>query len=221
MAADAYLLPSHPSTGNTFEIPDLVFDSATPIELMIVLESPHHAELASRTPMTGLAGSLAFQFLTSSTTLGPALGPVVKSLHMKGDGRIAIINVSQVPLQRSAFDGFTTVPAITTSDWDSLAKLRTRRAHKVESVRDHESHRLGMLLVNDLQMRVSKVTLSPNALVAVAGAFAQRHWQSLTKPPAGSVLHVPHPSMGHWGSAQGQNLANLVQVRQHFLTHTP
>lgn len=202
-----------------FRVPDLVHASGSPVELLILLESPHADEIKYGLPLAGKAGRDALRFLATPTIAAEPLGQFVDALQRDGDGRLAIMNVSEVPLQRGAFDPCSR-PPLSRADWELLRKVRNRGAERVDGIRDPEIRTASAHLLPHLQKRVGAVALSPSATVVIAGKFAQRYWNSIDPAPAASVLPVPHPSFDQWNRSSNSTNPNLVELRRLFAMHS-
>jgi hypothetical protein len=85
-----------------WHVPDLV-PSNRAVELVFVFESPHVDELKAGLPVVGAAGKSALRFLLPDQAGDLSLGRFVQQRHAAGDDRIAILNVSNVPMQAAAF----------------------------------------------------------------------------------------------------------------------
>lgn len=203
-----------------FRVPDLNASVLSAVEILILLESPHAKELASGRPVSGQAGADALRFLKPATGTAQALGPFVDSLHAKGDGRIAIMNVSEVPLQAQAFAARASPTGLASADWDLLERVRSRRAKYVERIRDAETRDTSAFLLPGFGSRVDMVHFSAGATVVPAGGFAQRYWNSLANTPSVTVLPVLHPSRRQWDRAAFMNLKKLLELRDLFAKHT-
>ncbi len=86
-----------------WHVPDLVDDSAAEVRLALVFEWPHVKELAARLPVVGPSGRSALRYLSENPTASESLGEFVAGRVTNRDGRIAIINVCNVPMQAAAF----------------------------------------------------------------------------------------------------------------------
>lgn len=220
MTVRAYLQEEGSGAFRDFRVPDVVHLASTAIEVLILLESPHIDELARGLPISGQAGMDALRFLKSAVSTSEALGPFVESIHAKGDGRVAIMNVSEVPLQANAFAHQASSPGLARADWDLLERVRDRKAKRVDEIRDVKTRDTSALLSPGLKARLGALCLAPGATVVPAGGFAQRYWNSISLVPIVTVLPVLHPSRRLWDQASGQHLQNLLELRKRFAMHT-
>ena len=220
MTVQTYVQEDGSGAFQAFHVPDLIPSASTSIEILIILESPHADELDQGHPVSGQAGTDALRFLRYPRSTSQALGPFVDSLHGRGDGRVAIMNVSEVPLQVKAFARHVSTPVLSAADWDLLERVRTRRAQRVDTSRDAATHDASALLLPGFRSRVDVLRFAAGAIVVPAGAFAQRYWNSLAVVPLVTVLPVLHPSRRLWDRASAQNLQNLLELRERFAEHT-
>jgi hypothetical protein len=102
VSAISYLSEDGSGIYARWHVPDLV-PSSRAVELVFVFESPHVDELRTGLPVVGTAGRSALRFLGPGQPKDRSLGHFVQQSHAAGDGRIAILNVSNVPMQETAF----------------------------------------------------------------------------------------------------------------------
>lgn len=204
-------------TGNgpyaRWHVPDLAPPSGI-ARLVFLFESPHLDELKDRLPVVGSAGKSALRFLAPDQPADVSLGRFVRTRHRKGDHRIAIMNVSNVPMQRAAF-AEDAAPDLADGGWSLIERVRRSRARSVSSMRGAEAQAISQVLADGLHGRLSEV-LGPQSRVVAAGAFSQRMltaaWPGLTPPP----LLVPHPSYNQWHRPANQERPDLLELRDRF-----
>lgn len=209
MSAPAYLREQGQGRFAGALVPDLLPSRDVPVDVLLVLESPHVAEVAAGHPLAGAAGIQAWAYLTDSPTTATALGRVIAERGSDIDHHVGIINVSRVPLQRQA----VAASVLSDSEWRTLESLRSARGRTVHRMREPR-RTLADILLDALEDRLEGVTLSPSATVAVAGAFAQMFWRSLDAQPARELLHVPHPARDQWRRASGSAATSLGDLRR-------
>ncbi|ANJ25782.1 hypothetical protein ATC03_02410 [Agromyces aureus] len=110
---------------------------------------------------------------------------------------MAIMNVSNVPLQPEAYED--KAGPLTPDEWDLIRVVRDSMAWRVDGTLTPEANRIGNILLAGLQSRVGRVTFERGATVVVCGAFVQRFARGLTGLP-GKPLKVYHPSRNLWKS---------------------
>ncbi|KQP67825.1 hypothetical protein ASF40_20045 [Microbacterium sp. Leaf288] len=198
---------------------DLVLRGAGDVELVFILESPHTDELISRHPVAGMTGRNALAILRQQTRGTESLGHVVKDKIDAGDGRVAILNVSTVPLQEKAFKPRTRIAAPPLSDWGVLDDMRdaSKAAHVAV---DPAAQAVTAALRGDLQHRMRNVPMGADCIVAVCGGFAHPFGRALILNAGQTLIEVRHPSNGWWLETTGQYAINLDIVRDRFLTST-
>ena len=202
-------------------VPDLLPPAGVQTSVVMVLESPHANELASRLPVSGKAGRDALSFLIDEGAAASALGPFVREFNFNTDGDgIAIVNVSRVPLERTAFDYPATTPELPREAWEMLDRLRKSAPQDVRAIRDAMRREVAQLLLGSFEKRMTSLCLSCAATVVLAGKFAQLYWSSLGVKPAARSLNVPHPSYGQWSPTAASADASLTELRRVFLALT-
>ena len=186
-----------------------------PQELVLVFESPHVDELKARLPVVGTAGKSALRFLLSDQPRDLSLGRFVQQSHLAGDGRIAILNVSNVPMQAAAF-AENEGPDLTWEEWALIEKVRRSRARSVSSMRSRDPRRLR----------------GPRRRFALS-AFGVHRWlrgssgrcryfrakdgcRCSARGPSPRPLNVPHPSFNHWNRLGNENSPGLLDTRRRF-----
>jgi hypothetical protein len=195
-----------------WHVPDLV-PTDRGVDLVFVFESPHVDELSARLPVVGAAGKSALRYLMPDPPKDLSLGRFVQQRHDAGDHRIAILNVSNVPMQSAAFID-AEKPNLGESEWTLIEKVRRSRARSVSSMRGAQARAVSEALVVGLGKRLSEVGTCPEGRVVSAGAFAQRMVAAAS--PDLTSLHVPHPSFNQWHRGANQKLLDLLEARQRF-----
>lgn len=202
-----------------WHVPDLV-PSSRAVELVFVFESPHVDELEAGLPVAGAAGKSALRFLLPGQPKGLSLGRFVQQSHAHGDDRIAILNVSNVPMQKSAFVD-SEPPDLGEGAWTLIRKVRQSTARSVSSIRVAETRAVSEHLVDGLRHRLSRIATGSEGRVVAAGAFAQRMVAAAFPDLRPRPLRVPHPSFNHWHQTANQNLPDLIATRDRFNDQSP
>lgn len=212
MSAIDYLSEDGSGVFGRWHVPDLV-PRDRGVALVFVFESPHVDELSARLPVVGAAGKSALRYLMADPPKDLSLGCFVQQRHEAGDHRIAIVNVSNVPMQAAAFVD-AEKPDLGENDWTLIDKVRRSRARSVSSMRGPQARAVSEALGVGLGERLSEVPACPESRVVSAGAFAQRMVAAAL--PDLTALHVPHPSFNQWHRVANQNLPDLVEARRCF-----
>lgn len=197
-----------------WHVPDLT-PAGSAVELIFVFESPHVDELKARVPVFGAAGKSAIRFLLSDPTLDTSLGRFVQQRHSEGDGRIAVMNVSNVPMQAAAFVN-SEAPEVVEEDWARIERVRTSRARTVASMRGDGAREISEVLVRGLRDRLDALTRNSECRLVAAGVFARRMVDAVPDDLIGARLHVPHPSFNQWGRVVNHEQTDLVELRRHY-----
>ena len=203
-------------------VADLIPPAGTKLSLVIIFESPHLDELASGLPVSGKAGRDALRFLTSQDPAPDALGPFVNVVNRgTSNAGIALMNVSGVPLERTAYAYPALRPRVTDAEWDMLDGLRASTPRSVSTIRPGLRSESAQLLLAGFQSRITSLGSLSGATVAVAGTFAQLYWRSIRPTPVAHLLEVPHPSYDQWNRPTNQGHKGLAALRQTFLALAP
>lgn len=189
-----------------------------PLNLLLLLESPHRDELNAGVPLCGEAGRLARNFLSPGDPRADSLGRLLIELYAEGRTGIGVMNVSPVPLQLAAYDGHCASSLVSGIPWDVLKDARSGDASRIDKLGDIAAQEASRLLLPSLTQRLSRVKFAQGATVAPAGKFAQRIWRSLATRPSLKELPVPHPSNGWWtrDCISKQDKYNLSELKQLF-----
>lgn len=204
-----------------WHVPDLLPTDPTQIRLLFVLESPHVDELdPPRRPVVGEAGKSALKYLQGTSWSGDSLGNFVANKHAAGDGRLAVLNISTVPLQEEAFTRTSVPPALTPQDWRWLGKtFRKSTASTVNATGVSKADAAGQLMLDGLQDRVDRLVLDSACTVVACGKWVQRYVRQLTVLP-GVPLKVPHPANHQWHPKKTSLPKELVSLRKLFLDYS-
>lgn len=197
-----------------WHVPDLV-PSRGAAQLVFVFESPHVDELRAGLPVVGAAGKSALRFLLPGQPKDRSLGCFVQQSYAAGDDRIAILNVSNVPMQEAAFVDAET-PDLGEVEWTLIEKARRSRARSLSSMRGTGTRAISEVLVDGLRHRLSGVATGSEGRVVAAGTFAQRMVASAFPDLTPTPLRVPHPSFNQWNRMANQELTDLIAARDRF-----
>ena len=214
MSATDYLSEDGSGTYGRWHVPDLV-PSKRAVELVFVFESPHVEELRTGLPVVGAAGKSALRFLVPDQPRDLSLGRFVQQSHAAGDDRIAIFNVSNVPMQAVAFVDME-VPELEEGEWALIERVRRSRARSMSSMRGAAAQAISEVLVDGLRKRLSGITLGFEGRVVAAGILAQRVVAAAFPDLMPEPLHVPHPSFNQWNRKTHQHLPALLDMRHRF-----
>lgn len=215
MQAVEYVAGAYPAAN----VGDLVLQGAGDVDLVFLLESPHTDELVSKHPVAGAAGRDALAILLGQTRGTQSLGLFVKDNIDAGDARVAILNVSTVPLQEKAFKPRAKICAPPLSDWNVLDDMRDAKKAARVAVSPTAQAVIAALHV-DLQRRMREVPMATGCIVAVCGGFAHPFGRALRLAPRQRLIEVRHPSNNWWLESTGQFATNLGVVRERFLAST-
>lgn len=214
MSVDDYVTEDGSGPHNHAYVRDLLPPTGVPVKLLLILESPHLEEVVAGTPVVGGAGQSALEYLLGSATEG-SLGEFVDAMHTAADYRVAVMNVSNVPLQPQAFDD--DAGPLTPEEWKVIGVVRDSTAREVDGTMTPEANRIGTIIRDGLQRRVSRLVFESDAAVVLCGDFVQRFARTLTGLP-GAPLKVSHPSRNLWLNNPDRD--EHMAMRELFLAST-
>ncbi len=215
MDALDYVVGAYP----TAHVDDLVAQGAGTADLVFVLESPHTDELIAKHPVAGRTGRDALAILRDRPPGAESLGGVVAHNIRAGDARVAILNVSTVPLQAKAFRKRTSIPAPPLNDWGVLDDMRNAKK-AAHAALDPTAQAVTAALHADLQRRMRDVPMSAGCTVAVCGGFAHPFGRALSLTRNQTLIEIRHPSNKWWEKSTGQWKVNLGLVSYLFRLST-
>lgn len=213
MSIDTYVTENGSGPLRDMYVRDLLPPPGTATQLLVILESPHMEELDAGTPVVGGAGRSALEYLLGMP--GGSLGEFVDAMHAVGDYRVALMNVSNVPLQPEAYDDGA--GPLTPDEWEVIRVVRDSTSWKVDGTMTPEANRIGNVLLAGLQDRVNGTTFAPGATAVLCGDFVQRFARGLTGLP-NNPLKVYHPSRNLW--VNNPNRAEHKALRELFQEST-
>ncbi len=208
--------------GRALGVPDLVLGSDVAPQLILVFESPGKHELEVGLPVVGPTGIRALEFLMPGGLPPQSLGRFVKNRHECNDGRVAIMNVSNVPLQRESLEPITPTglgDGVNRDSWDLLRSARRHWGGRSAQSQFAAVNELTTLLRGQFQRRVAVIDPEASALVVPWGAVARRFCAGLRTVFAGDVPH-PSPSNPRWNSWVIANNGTATMLRMRFAQST-
>ncbi|MCA0323778.1 MAG: hypothetical protein LCH60_14680 [Actinobacteria bacterium] len=215
MTAIEYLTEDGQGRYAPWYVSDLVPESAGETEIAFVFESPHVRELEAGVPVVGPSGRAALRFLMPEAAVDESLGCFVQRRLSVGDGRVAILNVSMVPMQGAAFVGMD-APDLAEEEWALIAKVRRSTSRSPDSMRDPAAKEASIALHQGLGTRIRNLAAERDFRVVAAGAFAQRMMHAIQDELPQPMLCVPHPSFNQWNRATNMHRPGLVESRALF-----
>lgn len=202
MTIESYLQENGSGDYARYRVADIAPPAGVEAELLIVLESPHVEELNVGIPVSGRAGRSALRFLIPSAHPNEALGPWITSRRRSNsDYRIAILNVSPVPLQVQAYLNHDPSPLLPAADWAALSAIQASQSRSIDKLATVAERNANRLLASGLESRLATIKMSATSTAVLAGAVAERTWAETVSKSAATTLTVPHPSMSGWQKA--------------------
>lgn len=183
-----------------YRVKPIIPDTAS---FIFILESPHIQELKHSAPVAGSSGKTMASVLLDQTVEKP-LGLLVKENAEAGFpdrtlNRIGIMNVSNIPLQKKAYDLFDVKQ--NEFFFDLLEKIRTtneRTVYSIPEMNDLQTALLQKFNEHLMQIRGRTCTLVP------CGRFAQKfvRLSTVTDDNWNIMYDVPHPSYNSWNQTR-------------------
>lgn len=204
---------------HTHLVPDLVLPSA---RLIFILESPHVQELKFGTPVSGSSGASMSKHLFGTEYAKFPLGLLFKEnveapTHvppLNGLHRIGLMNVSNIPLQGSAYSNLARTSEDHIGNW-IRAMEHVRTGNQADEFRDRTANDVQTELANFLRGKLQSLTTRQCVLVP-CGKFAQKFFRlaDVHSEDWRVIAGVPHPSYNSWDRDRYQ--AVVEQVKQAF-----
>jgi len=207
-----YIVPDAPRSSRRmdFAVNDVI--GAPPLEMVFLFESPHVTELCTGIPVTGNAGSYAMSILCPTAT--QSLGFWV---NKHPNAKIAILNVSPVPLQKGAYRNREVLPDVNESEWTILESFRRDGKHTRPP-----KQAIFETLYNGLADRVKALKMARECMFITCGNFATIFGQELSTRGvldklANDPVCVYYPAYGAWNrKGSDERVKNLVDVIDKF-----
>lgn len=176
-------------------------------EHIFVLESPHIEEIKFGMPVSGSSGKSMSSVLFNNRMLLP-LGRLVKKNQTENMGdtlldKIGLMNVCNIPMQRSAYENREVINLRGSVDTDEYADffrfMERVRTNQTAVYATAECNKLQEVILADFKKRIEplvgkKVTFIP------CGKFANKFFRMLDLDMSSwtVVYDVPHPSYNNW-----------------------
>ena len=168
-------------------VDDLIYEET---QVLFVLESPHNEEVKQGYPVAGKSGK------DMSKILFDDLEPLGKLISERKVRNLGIINVSNFPLQMSAYEDETL-----DSDMEFFEKIR-------QNPKLRKNHSPVNIVVSKI-MDNFKARLIPHKdkKIVLCGKFAEASFDSVFNSLSfKEVLRVPHPSFNQWLRASNKEV---------------
>ena len=174
---------------------DLVSEDA---EVIFVLESPHTQEVKNGYPVAGKSG------VDMSKILFGFNEPFGKLIYEQTIQKIAIINVCNYPLQKSAYSN---------SDMPELEFFQKIRQNP--KLRKYDKEGINATLKPMMKDFSQRLLQYKDKKIILCGNFAQSCFENyLKKDDFANTLYVPHPSFNNW---KKQRYKDAIETLQRFV----
>lgn len=181
---------------------------------IFILESPHVHELKHQAPVAGSSGKTMASTLLGESFNKP-LGLLIKEniasgFKSKRLNKIGIMNVSNIPLQRKAYENPTLIQRYDTF-FNLLEKLRT--TNQKTTYTSAEMMELQQVLLMWFNQQLETL-VDWNCTIVPCGRFAQKFYHLSTVRGDGwkVIYDVPHPSYNSWNQAKYKQKIEELQL---------
>ena len=158
---------------------DLVYDGT---EVVFVLESPHTQEVKNGYPVAGKSGKDMSKVLFG---LDEAFGKLIYKQEIQN---IAIVNVCNYPLQKSAYKN---------SDIPELKQFEKIRQNP--KLRKYDKDGINAVVKPMMDNFANRLLKHKDKKIVLCGNFAGAAFDSvLDETQFKEILRVPHPSFNNW-----------------------
>jgi uracil-DNA glycosylase len=159
-------------------VDDLIFEDT---EVIFVLESPHTQEVRDGYPVAGKSGVDMSQVLLHQDE---AFGKLIFTQKVK---KIGILNVSNYPLQHSAYTHLF-------KDIEFFPKIRQNPKQ-----RKYDKLGINTSVIKIMQNFQQRLALHKDKTIVLCGNFAQEAFATkFQEEDFKKILKVPHPSFNNW-----------------------
>lgn len=158
---------------------DLVYEET---QVVFVLESPHTQEVKNGYPVAGKSGNDMSKVLFG---LDESFGKLIYEHSIKN---IAIVNVSNYPLQKSAYKNPQMI------ELEQFEKIRQN-----PKLRKYDKDGINAVLKPMMDNFSKRLSIHKDKKIVLCGNFAQAAFDSvLDETQFKEILRVPHPSFNNW-----------------------
>ncbi len=158
---------------------DLVYEET---QVVFVLESPHTQEVKNGYPVAGKSGNDMSKVLFG---LDESFGKLIYEHSIKN---IAIVNVSNYPLQKSAYKNPQMI------ELEQFEKIRQN-----PKLRKYDKDGINAALKPMMEDFATRLSAHKDKKIVLCGNFAQAAFDSvLDETQFKEILRVPHPSFNNW-----------------------
>lgn len=178
-------------------------DKENTMHYIFILESPHVDEIQNGIPLSGPAGKAAFESIfPSSQDSEMTLGKYIS------EGRInaSIINISDIPLQKRAYETVKDVKdefIISELDWKKIERIR-----KTGSLGDDIYSKF---IKSSFQFRFNRLIKkleNDNYKIISCGRFSNKIVKKFVGADFDQLELIYHPSQGWWKPTRYRKIAN-------------
>jgi len=174
---------------------DLVYENA---EVVFVLESPHTQEVKNGYPVAGKSGNDMSKVLFG---LDEAFG---KLIYEKRITNIAIVNVFNYPLQKSAY-----------KNPQSLELQQFEKIRQNPKLRKYDKDGINEVIKPMMEDFSRRLLAHKDKKIVLCGNFAQTVFDSaVDETQFKEILRVPHPSFNNW---KKEKYKDVIQELKRFI----
>ena len=216
----------------SYGVHDIIPENLEGLKAAFILESPYRDEVAFQCPVAGASGKAISRYMGVIDPKIPSNLPFGRYLKKSKDGRFAVLNCSNYPMDANAYrctaldveclsstslESISRVPEDIQNDcpgsgrfnipYDPEVLDKIRRTIQVSPRRSRDAKyvRTLDLLTVDFRERVSRV-LSREVLVIVCGSIAKNFLELSGVVIDARFICVPHPSRNQWNQVRYREL---------------
>ena len=174
---------------------DLVYENS---EVVFVLESPHIQEVKNGYPVAGKSGIDMSKVLFG---LDEAFGKLIYEQRVEN---IAIVNVCNYPLQKSAY-----------KNTQSLELEKFEKIRQNPKLRKYDKDGINSVIKPMMKDFSKRLLNHGDKKIVLCGNFAQAAFDTvLDETQFKDVLRVPHPSFNNW---KKEKYADVIEELKSFI----
>ena len=187
-------------------VPDLLGRNRGGVKVILLLESPHTEEVRRGHPLAGASGKAVTEGLGRNVPamhgLSEAFGRLVATSGSEHVSKFGIMNVSQLPLQATAYrengaDHRANIPAW--CEFEKCLRSIKPRSGKLKldrpvTERNEAALLMECAIVQDLQERLDGIPVGSGLFLVCCGRIAQRILERTQVRDGVRIAYAPHPS---------------------------
>ncbi|MFP3725878.1 hypothetical protein U8V72_11810, partial [Priestia filamentosa] len=189
-------------------------------KVVFVLESPHVDELVNKAPVSGLSGKAMSKVLYDNEekeALGIKLKKEFSSELVAGKGKIGVVNICSIPMQRTAYTNEKVKEIygdLNIEDYNEFFNILEKiRVNTKPTYKDENRRNMQEIVLNDFRNELEFMN-NRELLFIPCGKTAEMFFKVAdVKGVKWEVMHdQPHPSFGNWYKKKyASNVRNMLE----------